>query len=187
MKHITLRRLRALALALGLVFCFGLFAGCSSQDSGTSQDPSSEVTESTDPSDEPSDTTDDDSAASGTTDDTSGDDTADDTSGVTDVVGQVTAVDGNTVTIQVYSAPEGTDIESYASVDMSQYSATEETDEVDLTDAMIGLAQDGALDSADASQIAVGDMLLLSYDIDTGELLQAVIYPQDSGETDAAS
>ena len=58
---------------------------------------------------------------------------------------------------------------------------------MDLTDATSGLAQDGALDSADASQIAVGDMLLLSYDVDTGELLQAVIYPQDSGETDAAA
>ena len=73
--------------------------------------------------------------------------------------------------------PEGAVIESYASVDMTQYSATEETDEVDLTDAMIGLAQNGALDGADASQIAVGDMLLLSHDKDTGELLQAVIYP----------
>ena len=38
MKHITLRRLRALSLSLGLVLCFGLFAGCSSQDSSTSQD-----------------------------------------------------------------------------------------------------------------------------------------------------
>lgn len=110
----------------------------------------------------------------------------DDTAGVNNVVGKVTAIDGNTATLQIYSAPEGAVIESYASVDMTQYSATEETDEVDLTDAMIGLAQNGALDGADASQIAVGDMLLLSYDKDTGELLQAVIYPQDSGETDAA-
>ena len=188
MKHITLRRLRALSLSLGLVLCFGLFAGCSSQDSSTSQDPSSEVTESTDPSEDPSEAVSDttDTADDGTGEDTTSG-TSGDTSGVTDVVGQVTAVDGSTVSIQVYSAPEGTDIESYASVDMSQYSATEETDEVDLTDATIGLAQDGALDSADASQIAVGDMLLLSYDVDTGELLQAVIYPQDSGETYAAA
>lgn len=180
MKHITLRRLRALTMALGLVFCFGLFAGCSSQDSEDSPAPSQDVSESPSPSPAPSD------EPSEATDGTDGS-TNDNTSGVTDVVGRVTAVDGTTATIQVYSAPENADIESYASVDMSQYSATEETDEVDLTDAMIGLARDGALDSADASQIAVGDMLLLSYDADTGELLQAVIYPQSSGETDAAA
>ena len=172
MKHFTLRKLRPLALALGLVLCFGLFAGCSSQ---VSESPSPSV----DPSDEPSDTTDNGTANNGTNGN-------DDTAGVNNVVGKVTAIDGNTATLQIYSAPEGAVIESYASVDMTQYSATEETDEVDLTDAMIGLAQNGALDGADASQIAVGDMLLLSYDKDTGELLQAVIYPQDSGETDAA-
>ncbi len=88
----------------------------------------------------------------------------------------MTAIDGNTPPFRS-THPEGAVIESYASVDMTQYSATEETDEVDLTDAMIGLAQNGALDGADASQIAVGDMLLLSHDKDTGELLQAVIYP----------
>ena len=183
MKHFTLRKLRPLALALGLVLCFGLFAGCSSQDSEPSQDPSQVVSEtpspSVDPSDEPSDTTDNGTANNGTNGN-------DDTAGVNNVVGKVSAIDGNTATLQIYSAPEGAVIESYASVDMTQYSATEETDEVDLTDAMIGLAQNGALDGADASQIAVGDMLLLSYDKDTGELLQAVIYPQDSGETDAA-
>ena len=169
MKHFTLRKLRPLALTLGLVLCFGLFAGCSSQDGEPSQDPSQVVSESpspsVDPSDEPSDTTDNGTANNGTNGN-------DDTAGVNDVVGKVTAIDGNTATLQIYS--------------MTQYSATEETDEVDLTDAMIGLAQNGALDGADASQIAVGDMLLLSYDKDTGELLQAVIYPQDSGETDAA-
>ena len=169
MKHFTLRKLRPLALALGLVLCFGLFAGCSSQDGEPSQDPSQVVSESpspsVDPSDEPSDTTDNGTANNGTNGN-------DDTAGVNDVVGKVTAIDGNTATLQIYSAPEGAVIESYASVDM--------------TDAMIGLAQNGALDGADASQIAVGDMLLLSYDKDTGELLQAVIYPQDSGETDAA-
>ena len=183
MKHFTLRKLRPLAIALGLVLCFGLFAGCSSQDGEPSQDPSQVVSESpspsVDPSDEPSDTTDNGTANNGTNGN-------DDTAGVNNVVGKVTAIDGNTATLQIYSAPEGAVIESYASVDMTQYSATEETDEVDLTDAMIGLAQNGALDGADASQIAVGDMLLLSYDKDTGELLQAVIYPQDSGETDAA-
>ena len=57
MKHFTLRKLRPLALTLGLVLCFGLFAGCSSQDGEPSQDPSQVVTESpsprVDPSDEP--------------------------------------------------------------------------------------------------------------------------------------
>ncbi len=43
MKHFTLRKLRPLALALGLVLCFGLFAGCSSQDGEPSQDPSQVV------------------------------------------------------------------------------------------------------------------------------------------------
>ena len=127
MKHFTLRKLRPLALALGLVLCFGLFAGCSSQDGEPSQDPSQVVSESpspsVDPSDEPSDTTDNGTANNGTNGN-------DDTAGVNDVVGKVTAIDGNTATLQIYSAPEGAVIESYASVDMTQYSATEETDEV---------------------------------------------------------
>mgnify|MGYP002553666620 CR=1 FL=1 len=130
MKHFTLRKLRPLALTLGLVLCFGLFAGCSSQDGEPSQDPSQVVSESpspsVDPSDEPSDTTDNGTANNGTNGN-------DDTAGVNDVVGKVTAIDGNTATLQIYSAPEGAVIESYASVDMTQYSATEETDEVDLT------------------------------------------------------
>ena len=93
---------------------------------------------------------------------------------------------------KVYCAPGNAGIAEYAecvdikAMEFDRLAAFAKEHEVDLTDAMIGLAQNGALDGADASQIAVGDMLLLSYDKDTGELLQAVIYPQDSGETDAA-
>lgn len=178
MKHLTSRRLRLLALTLSLAVCFSLFAGCS-QDSQPSQEPSQDVTQSqvpsADPSADPADTA---SQPADGTDDTGS------AASPTDVAGLVTAVDGSALTLQIYSAPSDAAIEDYAAVDLSQYSPTQETSQADLTGASLLLAQDGALTEAQASQIAVGDMVVLTYE--GGQLLQAVIYPQDSAGGDAA-
>ena len=175
MKHLTSRRLRLLALTLSLAVCFGLFAGCS-QDSQPSQEPSQDVTQSqapsADPSADPSDTAGQPADGTGSA------------ASPTDVAGLVTAVDGSALTLQIYSAPSDAAIEDYAAVDLSQYSPTQETSQAELTGASLLLAQDGALTEAQASQIAVGDMVVLTYE--GGQLLQAVIYPQDSAGGDAA-
>ena len=182
MKHMTYRRLRLLTLSLSLALCFGLFAGCS-QDSEPSQEPSQEAAQSQTPSEEPS-AAPEDAASQPVEDSQDNPDGGEAEAAASDVAGAVTALSDGVATIQIYSAPDDSAIDNYAAVDLSQYSATGETDQVDLTGAALLLAQDGVLTETDASQVAVGDMLVLTYE--GGQLLQAVLYPQDSGGQDAA-
>lgn len=177
MKSIGTHKLRYLSLGLALTLCLGLFAGCSTKDSDPSSEPSDAVTESpsTQPSTQPS--------ADPSTDpsDNTGDGDVNDQT-LTDVVGKVTAIDGQKVTVQIYAAPaDAGEIENYGAVDLNGYTETEATDEVDLTDAMIALAENDALTQTTGDQIAVGDMLLLSYSGST--LLQAVIYQQSAPQS----
>ncbi len=176
MKLFGTKKVRTLSLVFALVMAFGLFAGCSSKDQEPSGTPSAPVSEtpspepsadpSEAPSEEPSDTADPD--ASG--------EPSDDPGELRNVVGKVTKIDGSVVTLTLYTTGSEEEIENYSKVDMSQYTATEETDEVDLADAWIALAEADGLTKTDLSQIKEGDMLLMSYNGDPGTLLQAVIY-----------
>ena len=175
MKLFGTKKMRYLSLAFALVMAFGLFAGCSSKNTEPSTTPSDQVSQepSQEPSTEPSENPSDEPSQEPTED---GDGDNQEGGELRNVVGKVTKIDGNTVTVTGYTTDSQEEIERYSKVDMSQYTATEDTEEVDLTDAWIALAEEDGLTKTDISKIKEGDMLLMSYDGNPGKLLQAVIY-----------
>ena len=65
--------------------------------------------------------------------------------------------------------------------DALDYTATEETESITISDeSVLFTAENGSLVSSKVDAIAVGDMLVLSQDIDTNELTQVVVYAASS-------
>lgn len=91
-----------------------------------------------------------------------------------DVVAEVTAIDGDTLTLTIYETAEtAAAISDYTQVNLEDYIATEteETYTIDST-VSVSVMEDGVMTITDSSEIVVGDML--------------VIYTTESGTTSVA-
>ena len=114
-----------------------------------------------------------------------GNDTADngETSVTINTVAQVTAIgEDGSLELLIYSGSGN--ISDFAAVDFSAYTATEETESLTIPDTgVLSTAENGSLTAASLSDIAVGDMLVITQDIDTDEVLQAVRYAADTVNT----
>lgn len=98
-------------------------------------------------------------------------------------IAEVTAVDGDTLTLTVYALAEDAadyEITDAADIDLSNYEASSETDTHTLlsTD-VIQVSEDGSAVSADSSEIAVGDKLAIYTDSDSG-YTTLVVYHSDT-------
>lgn len=160
------KKFRILAVALSLSLCVGLLAACGSNNGGTTNDTTGNNTTS-------------DNTANNNTDDTTGDTLSINT------VAKVTAInEDGSLELQVYSGSGN--IADFAAVDFSAYTATESTDSITVSDeSVLYAAEDGSLVPAKLDAIAVGDMLVISQDIDTNELTQVVLYAaaEDTGDS----
>lgn len=163
------KKFRILAVALSLSLCVGLLAACSSNSGGNAGN-------------------------------TSGDNTMSDNSGSTgdsgnmeegavtiNTVAEVTAInEDGSLELKIYSGSGN--IADFAAVDLSAYTATEETESITISDeSILFTAENGSLVSSKVDAIAVGDMLVLSQDIDTDALTQVVVYAASSANTGDAA
>lgn len=96
-----------------------------------------------------------------------------------DVVAEVTAIDGDVLTLTIYEAAEtATAISDYAQVDLEDYIATEtvETYTIDST-VSVSVIEDGVMEITDSSEIVVGDMLVI-YTTESGTPSIAVYHAE---------
>ena len=98
-----------------------------------------------------------------------------------DTAAQVTAVgEDGTLEVTIYSGTG--DLSDYATVDLSGYTATEETKTLAVDDAVsVYTVENGILAAADLSDIAQGDMIVFTEDGKTGALTQIVCYIASDG------
>ena len=161
------KKFRILAVTLSLSLCVGLLAACSSNNGGNAGNTTG------------NNTTSDNSSNTG------------DSSGETiiiNTVAEVTAInDDGSLELKIYSGSGN--IADFAAVDLSAYTATDETESITISDeSILYTAEDGSLVPSKTDAIAVGDMLVLSQDIDTNDLTQVVVYAasaEDSTGDDA--
>lgn len=96
-----------------------------------------------------------------------------------DVVAEVTAIDGNVLTLTIYEAAEtATAISDYTQVNLEDYVATEteETYTIDST-VSVSVIEDGVMAITDSSEIVVGDMLVI-YTTESGTPSIAVYHAE---------
>ncbi len=96
-----------------------------------------------------------------------------------DVVAEVTAIDGNVLTLTIYEAAEtATAISDYTQVNLEDYIATEteETYTIDST-VSVSVIEDGVMAITDSSEIVVGDMLVI-YTTESGTPSIAVYHAE---------
>lgn len=162
------KKFRILAVALSLSLCVGLLAACGSNTGGNSSNTTGDNTTSNNTSDNSSDNPDNDHITINT-------------------VGEVTAInEDGSLELKVYSGSGN--IADFAAVDFSAYTATEDTETITISDeGVLFAAEDGSLVPSQLDAIAVGDMLVLSQDIDTNELTQVVLYSASSENTGDSS
>lgn len=157
------KKFRILAATLSLSLCVGLLAACSSNNGGNT---GSNTTG--------NNTTSDNSSSTGGTEE----------SNISiNTVGEVTAInDDGSLELKIYSGSGN--IADFAAVDLSAYTATEEAESITISDeSVLFTAENGSLVSSKADAIAVGDMLVLSQDIDTDALTQVVVYPASAEDS----
>lgn len=98
-------------------------------------------------------------------------------------IAEVTAVDGDTLTLTVYALTEDAsdyEITDAADIDLSNYETSSETaTHTLLSTDVIQVSADGSAVSADSSEIAVGDMLAIYTDPDSG-YTTLVVYHSDT-------
>lgn len=167
------KKFRILAATLSLSLCVGLLAACSSNSGGNTGS---------------------NTAGNNTTSNSSSDTSGTEESNISiNTVAEVTAInDDGSLELKIYSGSGN--IADFAAVDLSAYTATEETESITISDeSVLFTAENGSLVSSKADAIAVGDMLVLSQDIDTDALTQVVVYPAssenitgDAGDANAA-
>lgn len=96
-----------------------------------------------------------------------------------DVVAEVTAIDGDVLTLTIYEAAEtATVISDRTQVNMEDYIATEivETYTIDST-VRVSVIEDGVMEITDSSEIVVGDMLVI-YTTESGTSSIAVYHAE---------
>ena len=161
------KKFRILAALMSLALCFGLLTACGSNNNSTGNNSGGSTV------------TDNDNTQNNNTEDSG---TEEDLS--VNTVAQVTAIhEDGSLELKIYSGSG--EISDFAAVDFSGYTATEETETLTISDeSVLFTAENGALNAASLSDIAVGDMLVLTRNMDTDALQQAVRYAaadQDSG------
>ncbi len=159
------KKLQILAALMALTLCAGALTACGNNSSGNNSGNNS---------------------GSNVSDNGgAGNDTADngETSVTINTVAQVTAIhEDGSLELLIYSGSGN--ISDFAAVDFSAYTATEETESLTIPDTgVLSTAENGSLTAASLSDIAVGDMLVITQDIDTDEVLQAVRYAADTVNT----
>ena len=158
------KKFRILAATLSLALCVGALTACNSNSGNNSGNSSNGADNSV------------------TDNSTAGGDGSESTLSI-NTVAEVTAVkEDGSLELKIYSGSGN--IADFAAVDFSAYTATEETEELTIDDvSVLFTAVDGTLSAAQLSDIAVGDMLVISQDIDTDALLQVVRYAADTANT----
>ena len=137
-----------IALSLAVIFCIAALAGC-----GSSGDTEEETV--TDSSESSTDSLDSELESLATE----------------DVIGEVTYAGASYLSLNVYASDTG--VTDYLTLDPAQLEATGETETVTLDeDAVYESVSDGALYTASADDIAVGDMIAITTD-DSG--VQSII------------
>ena len=135
MKHLTVKkRLGATALVLSLALCGGLLAGCSTQTTQESEEPSEEIQESEEPSAPANE----------------------------DAIGQVTGVsEDGVISLEYYEAAEP--VEDYAALDPATLTDAGESGEVTPdSDARYYVVDGGALADAAAEDVTAGSMIAVT-------------------------
>ena len=161
------KKFRILAALMSLALCVGMLTACTNTSGGNNSSADNNS-----------------NSGSNVNSDTSGSqDTSDESTLSINTVAEVTAVnEDGSLELKIYSGSGN--ISDFAAVDFSAYTATEETESLTIPDTgVLSTAENGSLTAASLSDIAVGDMLVITQDIDTDEVLQAVRYAADTVNT----
>ena len=168
------KKFRILAALMSLALCVGMLTACTNTSGGNNSSADNNS-----------------NSGSNVNSDTSGSqDTSDESTLSINTVAEVTAVnEDGSLELKIYSGSGN--IADFAAVDFSAYTATEETETMTIpSDDVVFSADSGALTAAARSDIAVGDMLVISQDIDTDEIQQVVRYAavaDDAGQSGETS
>ena len=94
-----------------------------------------------------------------------------------DGVGVVTQIEGTVITYRLYSSPNSQKITDYSKIDPSEYTSTDATPYVDVADCLINEYSNGEWHERTVSDISPGDWIVITYDLDTQELVGLIILP----------
>ena len=173
-----MKKTRILALILALAMCFAL-AACGTSDD-TTDSGAGDTTDTT----TPDNTTTPDDNAGEPSDSTGNEDNSQATSDgaqTEDTVAQVAEINDSELQLKVFKN-DGAAIEDYTAVDFGSYSDSGETETLTI-DSTSGLSmvEDGTIVSAELSDIAVGDMLIITRDSASGDISQIIICKTTQG------